>query len=46
MQTNWIQQKYLKKAGLIALVTVLGMTPPLSTEKSVKKPLSPKRGMK
>ena len=32
MQTNWIQQKYLKKAGLIALVTVLGMTPPLSTD--------------
>ena len=32
MQTNWIQQKYLNKAGLIALVTVLGMTPPLSTD--------------
>lgn len=32
MQTNWIRQKYLKKAGLIALVTVLGMTPPLSTD--------------
>jgi len=32
MQTKWIQQKYLKKAGLIALVTVLGMTPPLSTD--------------
>ena len=32
MQTNWIQQKHLKKTGLIALVTVLGMTPPLSTD--------------
>lgn len=32
MQTNWLQQKYLRKTGLIALVTVLGMTPPLSTD--------------
>ena len=32
MQTEGIKQKYLKKAGLIALITVLGMTPPLSTD--------------
>ena len=32
MQTNGIHQKYLRKAGLIALITVLGMTPPLSTD--------------
>ena len=32
MQTNQIQQKYLKKTGLIALITILGMTPPLSTD--------------
>lgn len=32
MQTEGIKQKYLRKAGLIALVTVLGMTPPLSTD--------------
>ena len=32
MQTAGIKQKYLKKVGLIALITVLGMTPPLSTD--------------
>lgn len=32
MQTEGIKQKYLKKVGLIALITVLGMTPPLSTD--------------
>jgi len=32
MQTQTIHQKYLKKAGLIAMVTVLGMAPPLSTD--------------
>ena len=32
MQSQNIDQKYLKKTGLIALVTVLGMTPPLSTD--------------
>ena len=32
MQTQGIQQKYLKKAGLLALITVLGMAPPLSTD--------------
>ena len=32
MQTNSIQQKYLKKTGLLALITILGMTPPLSTD--------------
>ncbi|MDO4869158.1 MAG: multidrug effflux MFS transporter [Bacillota bacterium] len=32
MQGKGINQKYLRKAGLIALVTVLGMTPPLSTD--------------
>ena len=32
MQTHNIEQKYLKKAGTIALITVLGMAPPLSTD--------------
>ena len=32
MQTEGIKQKYLRKAGLLALITVLGMTPPLSTD--------------
>ena len=32
MQAQSIHQKYLKKAGLIAMVTVLGMAPPLSTD--------------
>lgn len=32
MQTKGIQQKYLRKAGLLALVTVIGMAPPLSTD--------------
>ena len=32
MQTKEIHQKYLKKTGLIALITVLGMAPPLSTD--------------
>ena len=32
MQTGNIQQKYLRKAGLLALITVLGMTAPLSTD--------------
>ena len=32
MQTEKIQQKYLRKAGLLALITVLGMTAPLSTD--------------
>ena len=32
MQTQEIQQKYLRKAGLLALITVLGMTAPLSTD--------------
>ena len=32
MQTEGIRQKYLKKAGLLALITVLGMTAPLSTD--------------
>ena len=32
MQTEGIQQKYLRKAGLLALITVTGMAPPLSTD--------------
>ena len=32
MQTDRIKQKYLKKAGLVALITVIGMAPPLSTD--------------
>lgn len=32
MQTGQIKQKYLKKAGLLALITVLGMAAPLSTD--------------
>ena len=32
MQTQNIEQKHLKKAGTIALITVLGMAPPLSTD--------------
>ncbi len=32
MQTGLIKQKYLRKAGLLALITVLGMTAPLSTD--------------
>ena len=32
MQMKVRQQKYLKKFGLVALVTTLGMTPPLSTD--------------
>ena len=32
MQTEGIKQKYLRKVGLLALITVLGMTPPLSTD--------------
>ena len=32
MQTGIIKQKYLRKAGLLALITVLGMTAPLSTD--------------
>ena len=32
MQTGNIEQKYLRKAGLLALITVLGMTAPLSTD--------------
>ena len=32
MQTKGIEQKYLKKTGLVALITVLGMTAPLSTD--------------
>ena len=32
MQTERIQQKYLRKAGLLALITVLGMAAPLSTD--------------
>lgn len=32
MQTGRIQQKYLRKAGLLALITVLGMAAPLSTD--------------
>lgn len=32
MQTGNIKQKYLRKAGLLALITVLGMTAPLSTD--------------
>ena len=32
MQTGEIKQKYLRKAGLLALITVLGMTAPLSTD--------------
>ena len=27
-----MQQKYLKNAGLIALITILSMIPPLSTD--------------
>ena len=32
LTSHGIHQKYLKKAGLIAMVTVLGMAPPLSTD--------------
>ena len=32
MQTGIIKQKFLRKAGLLALITVLGMTAPLSTD--------------
>ena len=32
MQSQNINQKYLRKAGLLALITVLGMTAPLSTD--------------
>lgn len=32
MQTEGLQQKYLRKAGLLALITVTGMAPPLSTD--------------